>query len=85
MKIVKTFAVFFLLTLAGGTMAHAEDKCDKDASKKAVPTTKNGKNYLCDTCVVLACDTSGKTIGQCTRKTTTTCVEAPDKPADKKK
>ena len=86
MRTIKTFAVLFSLTLAGVTMAHAEDKCDPASSKKAVPTTKDGKKYLCDTCVILACDTSGKTIGQCTRKTTTSCVEAPpDKPAEKKK
>jgi len=77
MNIIKALAVLFSFALASGTVAHAEDKCDAASSKKAVPTTKNGKKYLCDTCVVLSCDTTGKTIGQCTKKTTTTCVEAP--------
>jgi hypothetical protein len=75
MRTIKTLAVFFSLTLAGVSIAHAEDKCDPKESKKGVETTKNGKKYLCDTCVVLSCDTSGKTIGQCTKKTTTSCVE----------
>jgi len=86
MNTIKALVVFFSLTLAGVTMAHAEDKCDPASSKKAVPTTKDGKKYLCDTCVILACDTKGSTIGQCTRTTKTSCVEAPaDKPAEKKK
>jgi hypothetical protein len=75
MRTIKTLVIFFSLTLLGLTTAHAEDKCDPASSKKGVETTKNGKKYLCDTCVVLSCDTSGKTIGQCTKKTTTSCVE----------
>jgi hypothetical protein len=85
MRTIKTFAIVFSLALAGGTMAHAEDKCDAASSTKGVETIKNGKKYLCDTCVTLGCDTSGPTIGKCTKKTKTTCVEAPDKPGDKKK
>src|SRR5579871_1802611 len=75
MRTIKTLAVFFSLTQAGVSIEHAEDKCETKESKKGVETTKNGKKYLCDTCVVLSCDTSGKTIGQCTKKTTTSCVE----------
>jgi len=75
MKTIKTLAIFFSLILAGVAIAHAEDKCDPKESKKGVETTKNGKKYLCDTCVILACDTSGKTIGKCTKTTKSSCVE----------
>ena len=81
MKTIKSLALIFSLVLAGVTMAYAEDKCE--STEKNVSHEIGGKKYVCDKCVVLACDTSGKAIGQCTKTTKyTNCVEPP---ADKKK
>ena len=81
MNTVKALVVFFSLTLAGVAMAHAEDKCESTA--KNVAHEIGGKKYVCDTCVILACDTKGSTIGKCTKTTKyTNCVEPP---AEKKK
>lgn len=81
MSSIKELVIFFSLTLAGLTTAYAEDKCESTA--KNVPHEISGKKYVCDTCVVLACDTKGSTIGKCTKTTKyTNCVEPP---ADKKK
>lgn len=81
MKTINALVIFFSLTLAGVTMAHAEDKCE--STDHNVAHEIGGKKYVCDKCVVLACDTSGKAIGQCTKTTKwTNCVEPP---ADKKK
>jgi hypothetical protein len=81
MKIIKALAILFSLTLAGVTLAHAEDKCE--STEHGVSHEIKGKKYVCDKCVVLACDTSGSKIGQCTKTTKyTNCVEPA---ADKKK
>jgi hypothetical protein len=81
MKTVKTLALVFSLTLAGVTMAQAEDKCQ--STEHNVSHEISGKKYVCDACVILACDTSGKAIGKCTKTTKyTNCVEPA---ADKKK
>jgi hypothetical protein len=80
MKFIKALFVLFSLALACATTAYAEDKCE--STEHAVSHDIGGKKYVCDKCVVLACDTSGSTIGKCTRTTKyTNCVE----PAAKKK
>lgn len=74
MKFLKTLLVLFSLNLAGIMAAQAEDKCE--STEKGVSHEINGKKYICDKCVVLACDTSGPNIGKCTRTTKwTNCVE----------
>jgi hypothetical protein len=81
MKTIKALAILFSLTLAGVTMAHAEDKCE--STEHNVSHEIGGKKYVCDKCVVLGCETSGSAIGKCTRTTKyTNCVEPT---ADKKK
>jgi hypothetical protein len=81
MKTINALVIFFSLTLAGVTVTHAEDKCE--STEHNVSHEIGGKKYVCDKCVVLACDTSGKAIGKCTKTTKyTNCVEPP---ADKKK
>jgi hypothetical protein len=74
MKYLKTLLVLFSLSLAGIATARAEDKCE--STEKGVSHEISGKKYVCDKCVVLACDASGSTIGKCTRTTKyTNCVE----------
>lgn len=81
MKYLKTLLLLFSLSLAGTVIAQAADKCE--STEKGVSHEIGGKKYVCDKCVVLACDTSGSTIGKCTRTTKyTNCVEPS---ADKKK
>ena len=81
MKFLKTLLVLFSLSLPAIVTAQAEDKCE--STEKGVSHQINGKKYVCDKCVVLACDTSGPNIGKCTRTTKwTNCVEPS---ADKKK
>jgi hypothetical protein len=81
MKTIEALAILISLTLAGVTMAHAEDKCE--STEHNVSHEIGGKKYVCDKCVVLGCETSGSTIGKCTRTTKyTNCVEPT---ADKKK
>jgi len=82
MRTIKTLAIAFSLTLAGVTMAHAEDKCPTTPEHN-VPHEISGKKYVCDKCVISSCDTGGKTISNCKKTTNwTNCVEPP---ADKKK
>ncbi len=74
MKYLKTLLLLFSLSFAGIVTAQAEDKCE--STEKGVSHEINGKKYVCDKCVVLACDTKGPTIGKCTRTTKyTNCVE----------
>jgi hypothetical protein len=74
MKSLKIILVLFSLNLIGMVTAQAEDKCE--STEKGVSHEINGKKYVCDKCVVLACDTSGPNIGKCTRTTKyTNCVE----------
>jgi hypothetical protein len=83
MKSLKPLFIFCSLILASTVTARAEDKCE--STEHNVAHKISGKDYVCDKCVVLGCDTSGKNIGKCTRTTKyTNCVE-PAKPADKKK
>jgi len=81
MKSIKALFVLFSLTLVCVTTARAEDKCE--STEHGVSHDISGKKYVCDKCVVLACDTSGSAIGKCTRTTKyTNCIEPA---ADKKK
>jgi hypothetical protein len=81
MKLLKPLFIVFSLILASTVTARAEDKCE--STEHNVSHQINGKNYICDKCVVLGCDTSGPNIGKCTRTTKyTNCVEPPP---DKKK
>lgn len=74
MKTLKILLVLFSLSLFGIVTARAEDKCE--STEKGISHEINGKKYVCDKCVVLACDTKGPTIGKCTRTTKwTNCVE----------
>jgi hypothetical protein len=74
MKYLKVLLVMFSLNLASMLTALAEDKCE--STEKGVSHEISGKKYICDKCIVLACDTSGSTIGKCTRTTKwTNCVE----------
>ena len=83
MKSLKPLFIFCSLILASTVTARAEDKCE--STEHNVAHKISGKDYVCDKCVVLGCDTSGKDIGKCTRTTKyTNCVE-PAKPAGKKK
>jgi len=83
-KFLKALLIANSLVLATAAVARAEDKCE--STEHNVSHSISGKSYVCDKCVVLACDTSGSNIGKCTRTTKyTNCVE-PSKPApDKKK
>jgi hypothetical protein len=89
MKSFTVIPIIFSLVLAFVATARAEDKCE--STEHGVSHTIGGKNYVCDKCVILGCETSGSNIGKCTRTTKyTNCVEPPkpaaDKPAaDKKK
>jgi hypothetical protein len=83
---LKKILVICSLVVASTAMACAEDKCE--STEHGVSHTIDGKNYVCDKCVVLGCDTSGPKIGQCTRTTKyTNCVEAakPDTKTPEKK
>jgi hypothetical protein len=81
MKYRKAILVMFFVSLAGVATTRADEKCE--STEHGVSHEINGKKYVCDKCVVLACDASGSTIGRCTRTTKyTNCAE----PAtDKKK
>jgi len=79
---MKKLLVISALTLISTALARAEDKCQ--STEHGVPHSIKGKDYVCDKCVVLSCDTSGPKIGQCARTTKyTDCVEAA-KPNTKK-
>jgi hypothetical protein len=82
MKIIKALAILLSLTLAGVTLAHAEDKCAGKLETKVSHDIK-GKKYTCDKCVVSSCDTGGSTINNC--KITTNWVNCVEPAADKKK
>ncbi len=76
---LKPLFIVCSLILASTVTARAEDKCE--STEHNVSHQISGKNYICDKCVVLGCDTSGPNIGKCTRTTKyTNCVEpTPDK------
>jgi hypothetical protein len=81
MKYLKALVLLISVSLASVVGARAADKCE--STEKGVSHEISGKKYVCDKCVVLACETSGSTIGKCTRTTKyTNCVEPS---ADKKK
>lgn len=74
MKFLKILLVMFSVSFTGATSAWAEDKCE--STEHGVSHEISGKKYVCDKCVVLSCDTSGSSIGKCTRTTKyTNCVE----------
>jgi hypothetical protein len=80
---LKKILVICWLVLASTAMARAEDKCE--STEHGVSHAIDGKNYVCDKCVVLGCDTSGPKIGQCTRTTKyTNCAEDTKTPEKKK-
>ncbi|MEI9923856.1 MAG: hypothetical protein WDN50_10425 [Bradyrhizobium sp.] len=84
MKSLKAIPIIFSLILAFSMTARAEEKCE--STEHNVSHTISGKNYVCDKCVVLGCETSGSNIGKCTRTTKyTNCVEPTKPAADKKK
>ncbi len=81
MKLLKPLFIVCSLILASTVTARAEDKCE--STEHNVSHQISGKNYICDKCVVLGCDTSGPNIGKCPRPPTyTKCV---DQPPNKKK
>jgi hypothetical protein len=81
-KFFKSLLIVSSLVLAFTATASDQDKCE--SREHNVAHSIKGKDYVCDKCVVLSCESSGKTIGKCTRTTKyTECVEAAPKPAPK--
>ena len=75
---VLLFSCALILAAIGSAVAEPKgpngEKCD--SSETGVKHTINGKEYTCDKCVYLKCDTSGGSISNCQRVTNWSNCEA---------